>query len=77
MPKEFSIALRLVVLVRLLQKKDGKTGEIAVTVQTASNITAKYPNILIDSTEQHPIEIEGVINGATHPAQRICFQLVN
>ncbi|MDQ9831242.1 hypothetical protein RFX70_20880, partial [Acinetobacter baumannii] len=34
---------------KIIAEKDGKTGEITVTIQTASNITAKYPNILIDS----------------------------
>ena len=58
---------------KIIAEKDGKTGEITVTIQTASNITAKYPNILIDSTEQYPLEIEGVINGATHPLDATAF----
>lgn len=47
---------------KIIAEKEGKKGEMQITVNIAQDVKTSYSNLIIDSTRKFPIPIQGTIN---------------
>ena len=47
---------------KIIAEKEGKKGEMQITVNIAQDVKTSYSNLVIDSTRKFPIPVQGTIN---------------